>query len=225
MGKNVIRALIAAVLMVDGGFLAAQSPENGPPTPNGEIGRYQLMSTPSGLLFLVDTTNGQCWSRSLDGQWHDAGNPTKKKAKKTERAESKPTPSLKLPEKSVEMTVVQREERAIPGSEGTVRLRLGDVTDGQAFLEVVTSDETLLPRKSIRAGDSVEFSVDKKKFTVRVVELRNILIGDDFAKLTIEESEAAAAPAPPKTDPPPKKRPKKKKPAGEAGEQSSVRQV
>jgi hypothetical protein len=203
MAKNVIRALIAAVVMINGGSLAAQSSETKPP---------------GGLLFLIDTTTGQCWSRSENGDWHDAGNPTKKKAKKSERTEERVVSSLKLPEKSVEVTVVQREERAIPGSEGTVRLRLGDVTDGQAFLEVVTSDETLLPRKSIRQGDSVEFTVDKKKFTARVVELRNILIGDDFAKLTIEESAGATALTPPKTDPPAKKRPKKKKPVDDAGE-------
>ena len=98
-------------------------------------------------------------------------------------------PSLNLPSKSVEMTIMQREEQAIPGSDGSVRIRLGDITDGQVFISVVTADKDfLLQRTSISQGDNAGFSVGKKQYAIHVKELRNILIGQDFAKLIVSES-------------------------------------
>jgi hypothetical protein len=99
------------------------------------------------------------------------------------------------------MTVVQREERAIPGSDGSVRIRLDDITDGQVLLAVVTADgDPLLQRTSVTQGDKLDFTVGKKRYTVHVNELRNLLIGDDFAKITVAE---AGAPKTPEKRPPP----------------------
>ena len=98
-------------------------------------------------------------------------------------------PSLNLPEKSVEMIIMQREEEAIPGSDGSVRIRLGDITGGQVLISVVTADKDyLLQRTSVSQGDRVGFSVGEKQYTIHVKELRNILIGEDFAKLVVSEA-------------------------------------
>ena len=77
-----------------------------------------------------------------------------------------------------------------------MRIHLGDITDGQAFLTVVTSDQrTLLDRTSVTQDDSAYFTFDGKKYEVRVRELRNVLIGDDFATLEISEDSRAEAAA------------------------------
>src|SRR5205085_9200621 len=95
------------------------------------------------------------------------------------------------------MVVMQREERSIPGSHGSVRIRLGDITDGQVFLSVGTDEEdNLLERTSVATGDTVRFSVGKRKYNIHIDELRNILIGDDFAKLTIAEAPEESASKP-----------------------------
>jgi len=212
MNKYVVATAVAVVgVIATSGLLFAQP--NQPGLSRGDVGRYQLHLIPSTSEFLMlDTATGQCWRRSPTGDWFSEGNPTRLKEKSSETAEKKKIPTLKLPEKSLEMTIVQREERAIPGSDGTVRIRLGDITEGQVFMEVFTEDDMLAPRKSVRVGDVVEFLVARRKFTIRVNELRNILIGDDFAKLTIEESDADAAK-------PTKKKGKKKKDGDDSGAQ------
>jgi hypothetical protein len=87
------------------------------------------------------------------------------------------------------MIVVQREARAIPGSDGSVRLRLGDITDGQVLLSIGTDEEdNLLERTSVAQGDTVRFSVGKQRYAAYIEELRNLAIGDDFAKITITKA-------------------------------------
>ncbi len=150
----------------------------------GEVGRYQLVRASESHIFLIDTATGQCWGRTLDGDWHDKGNPIQTRGQQTKVS----APTLNLPETAVEMIVVQREAQAIPGSDGSVRIRLGDITDGQVLMSVVNAaDDDLLRRTSVSQGDKVEFSVGKKRYTVHIKVLRNILMGDDFAKVTVAE--------------------------------------
>ncbi|WP_417389584.1 hypothetical protein [Gimesia sp.] len=155
-----------------------------------EVGRYQLVASFDGRIVVLDTATGQCWSRTPGGNWRDEGNPTQtdKTTQKTDTTHK--LPQLELPSRTVEMTIIQREERAIPGSDGSVRLRLGDITEGHVFLTAVTADgEILLKRTSVAQGDKVEFVVGKKKYVLDIKQLRNILIGDDFATVTITEAD------------------------------------
>ena len=157
------------------------------PPASGEVGRYQMVAGLDGRVYVLDTAFGQCWSRA-GGEWRDEGNPTK--APKDGRAPVPGPVQLMLPSRSVEMTVMQREERSIPGSSGTVRLKLGDVTDGQAMFSVITSEgKILLERKSVEQGDRVEFSLGKMRFVATIEELRNILIGIDFARIRVSVAE------------------------------------
>lgn len=187
MSTRIRLAAAAIALAVAGSPALAQGPTFRAGA--GEAGRYQLVRVSETRLFLIDTATGQCWSRTPDGDWRDEGNPAQTLAPKPARQAKGPAPTLTLPEKSVEMVVIQREERAIPGSDGSVRIRLGDITGGQALLSVVTAeDDPLLERISVAQGDRVEFAVGKKRYAVHVKELRNLLIGDDFAKLTVAEA-------------------------------------
>jgi hypothetical protein len=164
----------------------------------GEIGRFQIVAVGDARVYLLDTATGQCWTRSaVSGDWRDAGNPTRRPARGDRRGERESGEvSLKLPSETVRLSIFQREERAIPGSNGSVRIHLGDVTDGQAFLTVVTSDrQTLLDRTSVTEDDSAYFTFDGKKYEVRIREMRNVLIGDDFVTVEISEDNRAEAAA------------------------------
>ena len=177
-----------AALAALGVYAAAQ--ESAPRRRTGDVGRYQLANSEGGRIVVLDTTSGQCWSKAHGGEWRDEGNPTAPGEGKPDRKALRTPIALKLPEKSVEMTVLQREERAIPGSDGRVRIQLGDITDNQAFLTIVTDDgEKLLDRTSLTQGDKASFAVGEKKFTAHIKELRNILIGNDFAKISISAEE------------------------------------
>lgn len=161
------------------------------------VGRYQLVSHLDGRMLMLDTATGQCWSkRPGNRRWRNEGNPTRRGADST--AEARPVkPTLSLPSELVEMTFTQRETRAIPGSDGTVRIHLGDITEGQVRLTVLTSDdEELLGSTFVHADETVAFVLDEKQYTIHVNELRNLLVGDDFARLTIARASPSDADAP-----------------------------
>jgi hypothetical protein len=165
---------------------------------SAEVGRYRLTGVGSSTqLYMIDTATGQCWLHHGTRAWRDVGNPTRRDARGERRAERDGGEvSLKLPTESVELTIVQREVRSIPGSDGSVQIHLGDITDGQAFLMVVTGDNrTLLDRTSVAEDEAVQFSLGGRKYDVRIRELRNVLIGDDFAKLEITEADQEQPPA------------------------------
>ena len=201
MNKRILLAAVAITVVGIGVRLSAQ--EFAPPSLHG---RYQLLRVNDNCLYLIDTATGHVWARYLtEGDWRDEGNPTQPKPSEpppkmkkgkgkfkvddVQRKSERPQATLEIKDQPLNMVIVQREERAVPGSNGTVFIRVGDITDGQAFLTIVDVDrKELFGRKSIRQGDTVEFAVGPKKFTVKVEELRNILIGDDFARLTVCET-------------------------------------
>jgi hypothetical protein len=182
-----ILLIVALAVAATDTTASAQPPANKPETNNA--GRYQIVVSgfDASRVFILDTATGQCWSKTPGGEWRDEGNPAQGKSAAPPKPAQDSAPTLSLPSKSVDMTIVQREERAIPGSDGSVRIRLGDITEGQVLLSVVTTDDKyLLETTSVSVGSSVEFSVGKQKYTIRVKELRNFLIGDDFAKISVE---------------------------------------
>lgn len=193
MNRHILVLALAALALAAGRAAAQDAVKEAPAAAEDvQVGRYQIVAASDYRVYVLDTATGQCWMRMADGSWRDAGNPAKPKAAKDKRhgkrQAKRPAPKLDLPEKTVEMVVSQRETPAIPGSDGTIRVQLGDITAGQVFLTVTTKDgEPLLRRKSVAQGDTVEFPVGKKRYAIHIKELRNILVGDDFAKITIAE--------------------------------------
>lgn len=185
MNKSILLiAAAAAALTLASGDAPAQRDADARRT-FGQVGRYQMVRASEHSLFVIDTATGQCWSRAPDGEWLDAGNPARPAARGQRRPQRREA-KLELPEETVHMTVVQRQLREIPGSDGSVRVQLGDITEGQVLLSVVTEDgQHLLDTTSVSSGDQVEFSVGRQAYTIRVERLRNVLIGDDFAELAI----------------------------------------
>lgn len=150
------------------------------------VGRYQLAVHPSGWVFVLDTATGDCWSKPLGGEWQSAGNPTRS-ARTT--ASDEPL-RLELPEESVELTIRQRRSKVVPGSEGRIHIRIGDITEGQVLLSVRADDgKVLRDDVSVRPEDVIGFSVNGQRYFIRVKELRNILVGQgDFGVFEVSAS-------------------------------------
>ena len=107
--------------------------------------------------------------------------------------------TLRLPADPLEMTILQRQERAIPGSSKRVLIRLGDVTGGQVLLTIHTNHNTvLLDTQSVKPGDVVPFNVGEQRFFLSVINLRNFITGEDFGVFEL----SATRPVPPEPAPP-----------------------
>jgi hypothetical protein len=82
------------------------------------------------------------------------------------------------------LRISQRTTAAVPGSDGRVRVHLGDITRGQAQLTLAKTDgATLIAPTSVQEGDALPFVLEKGRYAVTVVELKNRLVGDDEAVL------------------------------------------
>jgi hypothetical protein len=98
-------------------------------------------------------------------------------------------PSLVLPSEPLRLTIVQRQSKAIPGSNETLRISIGDITSGQALVTIASSDgSNVLDTTSLRESETADFTVNAARFQLRVEELRNLLTGDDFAILSIRSA-------------------------------------
>lgn len=85
----------------------------------------------------------------------------------------------------IELTIRQRGARAIPGMKD-IQIAVGDVTEGRVALSVTGPDgKILLEPVLLREGDVVNVAIGGRLYVVRVVELANALIGQDFAMVTI----------------------------------------
>ena len=155
-------------------------------------GRYQLTVNYDGTMFLLDTATGQCWTKSRRGEWVDAGNPAnpKLKPKQKLKVEAAKTPiKLELPRERVQLTITQRHSKVIPGSNGRVRIHVADITHGQSLISVRDdAGAILLDDVSARPGSILEFSVNKRRYYLRVAQLRNFIVGDDFAVVEVSSN-------------------------------------
>ena len=112
---------------------------------------------------------------------------------------------------AVEVTVRQRGRTALPTSNGTLSVSIGDITEGQTLVSL--RDEAGKPvvrERSLRQGDALLFEIDDRPYELRAVDLRNLLTGDDFAVFLLQNARPnapndvpRAAPADPPTLTPP----------------------
>jgi len=163
-----------------------------PPKQRMQVGRYQLVVGQHNIVYVIDTATAQCWSRGPDLRWTDMGKPFDPKPGRT------PKPlTLKLPTEPVELTVLQRRSKVIPGSEDRITLQLGDITAGQVLLSVRSDEgETLLDDTSVKPGEVVEFTVADRTFYIRLRELTNVLLGsNDFGVFEIWSKPPPVEPA------------------------------
>ena len=86
----------------------------------------------------------------------------------------------------LEFTVTQKSSKAIPGSDGRLRLKLHDITRGQVRTAVLqTENGREITSTSASAGDEIVFPYDGQTWRIRVKELRNFLFEDDYGVFTV----------------------------------------
>jgi len=94
------------------------------------------------------------------------------------------TPALTLPPEGARLRISQRTTTAVPGSDDRIRVYLGDITRGQVQLTLAEMDgTTLIAPTSVKEGDALPFVVEKGRYVVTVIDLKNRLVGDDEAVL------------------------------------------
>ena len=107
-----------------------------------------------------------------------------------------PGPLVPMPTGPVEMTIVQRQSQAIPGSGGQVLVAIGDITGGHVTVTIRSADDQVpLPATSMAVDESAAFRVGDADYHLALTALRNVLIGDDQATITVRPAAPATAPA------------------------------
>ncbi len=97
-----------------------------------------------------------------------------------------PSPAFTLPEDPITISVHQRTKEAIPGSQGTLYVRLGDITVGQVMLSMENArGDTILDARSVKKDDVLEFHMGQKRHYLQVAKLHNLLFGGDLTELRI----------------------------------------
>ncbi len=104
-------------------------------------------------------------------------------------------PALDLKRGGAHVTVQQRSDKDIPGSNGRLRVHLGDITRGQVSLTLKRTDgDILVGTTSVRPGDEVPFAFAGHRYRLAVEKLENRLIGTDEAVLRVSEAGHATEP-------------------------------
>lgn len=89
-------------------------------------------------------------------------------------------------------TIPQRQSQPLAGTNGTILAHIGDITGGQVLLTI--SDATgaqILSTVSMKEGDIQTMVICGTSFEVELIQLRNFLVGDDFAVFEIRKSGTA----------------------------------
>lgn len=98
-------------------------------------------------------------------------------------------PPIELPKGKVQIKVYQRDSKPIPGSKGNVTIAIADVTRGQVTVTMsYGTEETLIPSTSVQKGDELSFAVKGNRYVLTLKELKNYLIGQDYAVFEVTES-------------------------------------
>ena len=96
--------------------------------------------------------------------------------------------------RELEFTVSQDSSKAIPGSDGRLRLVLQDITGGRVRMAVVRAEgDSEISSTSSAAGDVLSFPFDGQKWQIRVKRLFNFVLDEDYGVFVV------AYPAPPES--------------------------
>jgi hypothetical protein len=113
---------------------------------------------------------------------------------------------LELPPAGASVRLVQRRSAELPGSGGVYTIGIDDITAGQTGLTIGHKDGSgVLVSKSVRAKETVPFTIDAHRYEVVVESLEDALVGDDAARLLVRAAAGTAdgtAPTPTKISEP-----------------------
>lgn len=103
-----------------------------------------------------------------------------------------------LPAEGAALRIVQRHAAALPGPLSGYRLILGDITRGQVLAAVEPqAGGPAVFSASMRPDELHILRLGDATYTLRVEQMVNYLIGDDFAVIRVRAEAAAAPPATP----------------------------
>lgn len=102
--------------------------------------------------------------------------------------EPAPTPWPGLP---VSVTVKQRGEATLPGTDGALVARVGDVSRGRVPVSLEDGGGVALPTRPMRSGEVASFRFRGGDFLVRLERIDDALIGEDFVTLTFSGAPVA----------------------------------
>lgn len=95
---------------------------------------------------------------------------------------TEPEPVQSTTGKATELTIKQRKSKLVPGT--NLRISIDDITAGQVLISITDGSNVVLD-KSLKLGDVAAFTIDGETQYVRVRQLTNLLIGEDFAVLEV----------------------------------------
>lgn len=98
---------------------------------------------------------------------------------------------LEFPWDEAKITIYQRCSKELPGSIGSLRLWIGDITAGQVLVSVYGPDgEPLVPTTSMQEGDMVPLRLEEQEYVLHLEQLVNLLIGADYAVFAVLQPQA-----------------------------------
>ncbi len=105
---------------------------------------------------------------------------------------------FELPRGGTVLRLAQRSAAVVPGTGGKLRIEAGDVSGRGVALNLARADGGgVLVDRTVRAGDVVPFLVDDFGYRMVVLQVENLLVGDDWVEIRVEADEpSATAPAP-----------------------------
>lgn len=94
---------------------------------------------------------------------------------------------LDLGDGMASLVLPQRSSRELPGSRGSLRVVIGDISGGRVLLTVYGPGERILvPTRPIRQGESIQLEgVNEGRYVIGCGKLVNLLAGDDYAEFTL----------------------------------------
>jgi hypothetical protein len=99
-----------------------------------------------------------------------------------------PQPAIK----TVEVTVKQRSTTAIPGTDEAIRVTIDDITANQVRASLSLKDGTaVLADRSLVPGDAAAFEFGGASYRLKLKQLNNALIGEDFATFLVQPAALA----------------------------------
>ena len=101
-------------------------------------------------------------------------------------------PTLDLSSDPARLTVVQKHSKPIPGLEGAAAIRIYNIRWGKVLFEVVgEGGRTIVDTISVKRNHVVPFTLGDRKYYVRVIELKDVLSGDDYGVFEVTTQEPA----------------------------------
>lgn len=93
---------------------------------------------------------------------------------------------LDFPFDEVQLTIYQRTWKALPGSTGSLRIHLGDITAGQVLVSIFgPSGELVVDTTAMHQGDTLSIHLAEQDYLLQLDKLVNLLIGNDYGVFTL----------------------------------------